>query len=262
MSEATRPPIWMISLERAVERRTFVESGFRDLGLPYEIVTGVDGSALSDDQQRAGSQVRALFHMGRRLTEGTLGNAMSHLAAYQRMVEEQVPAVVVMEDDALPTLDLLDVIDAVGSFPDDWDVVTFCTQFDWAGATPVDDRIIGGRYRLCTYQRVPFGAQCYLVRLRAARRLLDVGYPVCLPADELLFRPWPARLRVYGIEPRLAVDGDFRSELVARDREVGGAPSWSRILDPVIVAAGKLWWRIRSAWERTPSTGRVASGDR
>jgi len=260
VSEATPPPIWMISLTRATERRAFVEAGFRELGIPYEIVDAVDGSAVTSDDRRAASQTRALLHQGRRLTEGTLGNALSHLSVYRRMLDEGLSSVVVMEDDAIPTPDLSAVLDAVGSFPPDWDVVTFCTQFAWAGPTPIDDRELAGHYRLCTYQRLPYGAQCYLVRDRAARRLLDVGFPVALPADDLLFRRHPAALTVYGVEPRLVVDGGFRSELVDRGRVVDLGRFPPRVLDPAIVVAGKVWRRVQRARDgRTRGSGAGAT---
>jgi glycosyl transferase family 25 len=242
---ALRPPIWVISLERAQARRAYVVEGFSTLGIPFEIVDAVDGYELSDAERGRCSQVRALFHVGHRLTQGELGNALSHLEVYARMARDAVPMVVVMEDDALPAPALMTALDQLDRIPADWDVVTFRSQFASSGPVPLPGVTIGGDHQVCTYERVPFGAQCYLVRLDAARRLLDVGYPACMPADELLFRRWPANLRVYGVEPPLAFEGDFESELVRRSAPATTRGYGAALVDQAIVVAGKVWYRVR-----------------
>ena len=241
----SRPPIWIISLERAAARRAYVVEGFTRLGIPFEIVDGIDGWHLSGEEQRRCSQTRALFEMGTRLTQGTLGCALSHLKVYERMVADAIPALVVMEDDALPTPQLMAALDELDRIPGDWDVVTFRSQFASSRPVPLPGVTIADGHQVCTYERVPFGAQCYLLRLETARRLLDVGYPVRMPADELLFRRWPAKLRTYGIEPALASDGAFDSELVRRSEPVPSAARELRLLDTPIVVAGKVWYRLR-----------------
>jgi len=247
-----RPPIWMISLARATDRRAFVADGFARLGVPYEVIDGIDGAALTHEQRRRSSQLRALFRKGRRITGGNLGCSLSHLSVYERMVTEQVPAVVVMEDDAVPKPELLQVLDDLDSFPADWDVITFSSQFATSLPVPIDDRVIAGGHRICRYQKVPFGGQCYVVTLAAARRLLRVGYPVCMPPDDLLFQRSPARLRVYGVEPRLTIDGEFESEIGARP-DVVDTPSIARSpLDRAIVVTGKAWFRVQRLFDRRP----------
>ena len=242
---ALRPPIWVISLERARARRAYVVDGFTTLGIPFEIVDAVDGYELSDAERGRCSQVRALFRMGHRLTQGELGTALSHLDVYARMVRNAVPMVVVMEDDALPAPALVTALDQLDRIPADWDVVTFRSQFASSAPVPVDGATIAGDHQVCTYERVPFGAQCYLIRLETARRLLDIGFPVCMPADALLFRRWPAQLCVYGVEPALASEGDFESELVMRSAPATTQRYGVELVDQAIVVAGKVWYRAR-----------------
>ncbi len=97
------PPFWVISLEAARNRRDFVARGFADLRIPFDVIEAVDGLRLTADDRRRYSQWRSLFHVGRGLTAGELGCALSHLDAYQRMVEERIPEVVILEDDVQPT---------------------------------------------------------------------------------------------------------------------------------------------------------------
>jgi glycosyl transferase, family 25 len=240
-----RPPVWIISLERAVDRRETVSTSFTSLGQEFEFIQAVDGSALTAEQRRLYSHWRALFEMGRGLGRGMFGASLSHLKVYERMVAEQRPAVAVFEDDVHPSKDLLSVLDCVDKLPDDWQVVTLHSLFASSGPTPIERPPITGHYRVCTYRRVPFGAQGYLVTLSGARRALEVAYPVCFPPDELLFRRHPAGLRVYGIEPSVLVHRDVVSEIHSQPIGVFPERALRRPIEHAVVLAGKVRHRVR-----------------
>jgi len=242
---SVQPPIWVISLPRATARRRSVTESLAKLGLAAELVDGVDGWELVDHNLRRYSRRRAIFEIGRQLTRGELGCALAHLQIYEHMVAEHVPMAVVMEDDVQPTTDLRVVLAAAETFPSDWDVVTLHSLFPSADPEPISDRTIAAKYQICTYRRMVYGAQCYILRERAARRLLDVGYPVRIPADDLIFGASPAGLHVYGVEPSAVSVGDFPSELVARGESGAVGAVNMTGLDRTIRTAGKVWRRTR-----------------
>src|SRR5512147_1760848 len=99
---AALPPIWVISLARAPERREFATAAFEAVGLPFEIVDAVDGIALTDEQRACYSPWRASYEYGRGLGRGMFACSMSHMVAWQRMLREDLPDVVVFEDDTRP----------------------------------------------------------------------------------------------------------------------------------------------------------------
>ena len=134
------------------------------------------------------------------------------------MVAEQIPEVIIVEDDVRPHADFAAVLDARGDVPGDWDVVTFHSLFEWAAPHPANDTIIADKYRICTYARTPMGTQAYMINQRAARRVLDVGYPICLPPDELLFRSRPAGLCR---PPSLSAGGNAAGHVAAALRVAG-----------------------------------------
>ena len=207
--------MWVISLERAQDRRESVTRALSTLGIPFTI--------------------------GRPMTPGDVGCSLSHLRVYERMLAEGVPEVVVVEDDVQPTAALLDVLAARDALPRDWQVVTLHSLFASAGPQPLDRPALPGDHHVCTYTRIPFGTQCYLINQSGARRALEVAYPVRLPADELLYRRRPAGLRVYGIEPSPVVHADFGSELgPARAEDARGV---GRLADTAVIVAGKAWAR-------------------
>jgi len=245
MKMTKRPPLWIISLERAAHRRETVTASFMSVGQDFEFIRAVDGSALTPEQRRLYSHWRALFEMGRGLGRGMFGCSLSHLRVYERMVAEQVPVAAVFEDDVEPTEGLVSVLDSVDDLPDDWQVVTLHSLFASSEPEPIEHPPIAGQYRVCTYRRVPFGTQGYLINLSGARRALEVAYPVCFPPDELLFRTHPAGLRVYGIEPSVLVHRDTESEIHSQPRGVVPERALRRPIEDAVVLAGKVRHRVR-----------------
>lgn len=236
------PPIWVISLARAVDRRRSVRTSFTAAGIPFELFDAVDGRALEPAERRRYSRWRSLYEVGRDLTLGDVGCSLSHLRVYEQMVAEGIPEVVVVEDDVQPSPALVDVLAGRHALPPDWEVVTMHSLFPSADPQPLPTPPIADGYRVCRYRRIPFGTQCYLVSLAAARRLLAVGYPVRMPPDELLYRRRPAGLRVYGIEPSPVVHADFGSEL--RTPRASNARGVERVAEWAVRAAGSLRARV------------------
>jgi glycosyl transferase family 25 len=245
----TLPPIWIVSLEGAAERRAFVTRAFGNAGLPYEVVDAVDGRSLTTAERHRYSQIRARYAYGRALTEGDVGCVLSHLRLFQRMLDDDVPEALIVEDDVGPAPGLTALLEARAAFPSDAGVVTLCSLFGSSGPRPIDDEVIAGRFRVCTYDRTPFGTQCYLVTQAAARRVLDVAYPIRMPIDELVYRRHPAGLRVYGIEPRAVVIGQFASESILRPDAVR-AGVLSEVIARPVVFAGRVHRRARRDLDR------------
>jgi glycosyl transferase, family 25 len=238
------PPVWVISLARAHDRRVFIRRALDEIGVQFEILDAVDGRELGDRETRSYSELRALREYGRGLARGMLASSISHLRAYQRIVDEGLPECVVIEDDACVSPELVEILHARQFFPRDWEVITFHSMFPWAAPRPIDAGPLPSGFRVCRYARTPLGAQAYLIRQQAARRLLDVGYPVALPPDELLFRPHPAGLKVYGIEPAVVGHASFESEILRVDTPVVVPTRSTWMLRSAMVFAGKCRRRI------------------
>jgi glycosyl transferase family 25 len=251
---SARPPIWVISLERASDRRAFIRRELDSLGVEYEIVDAVDGRTLDERALCSYSEWRTVYRYGRGLGRGMVACSMSHLHAYERIAAAKIAEVVIMEDDVRPLKEFPGVLDARTNLPDDWDVVTFHSLFDWAVPRPVDDTVIAGKYRICSYERNPMGTQAYLIKHDAARRVLDVAYPICLPPDELLFRKRPAGLTIYGIEPSPVVHEEFGSQINQIRDPARPTPLTAAPLRHVVRFAGRLDRRLQRSKDRRVAT--------
>ena len=104
-------PAFVINLDFQVERKAFMAQQLQAVGIPFEIVAAVKGKALApaavstvyDEQQTLKTQ-------GKPLSLGEIGCALSHLSIYRTMRDNNIPASLVLEDDALLHPDLSKVL--------------------------------------------------------------------------------------------------------------------------------------------------------
>ena len=90
-------PIFVINLPTATERRLAVEKQLNTLGVNYEIVEGVFGN-----DQRVNERYDdrlAVAERKKSLITGEKGCALAHALVYERMIKENIPLALIMEDD-------------------------------------------------------------------------------------------------------------------------------------------------------------------
>jgi glycosyl transferase family 25 len=92
---------FIISLPKDKNRREYLGSQLDKLDVPYSIVNAVHGAALSADELAASyDRKKALRLFNRELSKGEIGCALSHITIYRKMVAENIPYALVLEDDA------------------------------------------------------------------------------------------------------------------------------------------------------------------
>lgn len=173
--------IFVINLEKDKERRHSISQQLKNLGLSYEIVTGVYGSVLSDQelsvQYDAG---KAKWRLGRSLVPAEIGCALSHLSVYQKMINEGCESALILEDDVTLPENLSCFLDECNEFLD-------CqTSAVWLLSPAVGHGNIkhfsSGDRLLATYKN-GFFTSSYVLTLSAAKALRKELYPVGDVAD-------------------------------------------------------------------------------
>lgn len=108
-------PIFVISLSDAYDRRENLLRQCTALGLTVDIIDAVDGrQGLPQQFEHKISRPGALARMGRVLTDAEFACALSHQAIYERVIEEDLPGAIVLEDDAILTDEFADFVRAKG----------------------------------------------------------------------------------------------------------------------------------------------------
>lgn len=194
-------PAYVINLERSPERRLYITSHLRSVGIEPTVLPAFDGKKLSLDELvqdgRYNDEVsRRSFD--RSLLLGEIGCSLSHLMIYQRMIREGTPYALVSEDDAQFAPDARERIEAaLKAAPPDWAIIQL--RFDCRHFEPAGDGLVRFKFG----NSLPACSTAYLVSQRAARVLAENVLPIRYPADSMLGRVDQWGLPAHGIWPEL-----------------------------------------------------------
>lgn len=194
-------PAYVINLDFEVERKAFMAHQLEAAGIPFEIVSAVKGKALDpafvstiyDEQQTLKTQ-------GKPLSLGEIGCALSHLSVYRTLIQNNTPASLILEDDALLHPDLPKVLQPLGEriAAEDKPVVYLLThliRYKRGPALPV----------ATGYALHPMVDACcahgYLINNAAAKEMLQLFSPITYPIDAWKRIAETGRIRIKGLNP-------------------------------------------------------------
>ncbi|NLE37279.1 MAG: glycosyltransferase family 25 protein [Pirellulaceae bacterium] len=186
---------FIITLDRAVERRPQVDRLRQLCPVRCEAIQAVDGRLLSEAQRR--EVVRECIHRPRypfRLRDGEVGIFLSHRKAWSEIVAQDLEAGLILEDDVelepnvfRPGLDL-----ALSDLKP-MDVIKFpVSRANWFASRRK------ARPRSRAPIVTPLGATSLLVGHAAAKRLLELTERFDRPIDTFMQMTW-----ITGIRPRV-----------------------------------------------------------
>jgi glycosyl transferase family 25 len=101
---------YVINLARSVDRRAHMIKELKKTRLDYEILQAVDGHNVNLQDRTLVDPSLTYFTQ---FLAGTTGAAMSHLCAYQKILEDGADEAMVLEDDVTLPTDLSSLADAV-----------------------------------------------------------------------------------------------------------------------------------------------------
>jgi glycosyl transferase family 25 len=181
--------IFVINLDRAIARRTAIESQLKDLNLDFEIFPAISPSSANEIQKDYYcSQSQAKKILARTMTFGELGCALSHISIYQKMLRDNLKEALILEDDAKCSERTPEILEQL-SENRNWEMVLLGhwslnqdsmrkgSELSLVGRELICDRIIG---RPAEFS---LGAHAYAVKRSAAIKLLKYFTPIRMPAD-------------------------------------------------------------------------------
>ena len=180
------------------------------LGVAYEFIAAVDGQALTPAQWALYSHEEALRCKKRELSVGEIGCALSHAHIYQRMIDEGLGELLVLEDDVNLAPEFFEIVQMRDKFPAVWDAINLSSS----QGDPVPFAVNPCRPDwMCRFEGWANSSQAYLLRLAGAQKLHEHLYPIRLPSDDMQWWPGYAGLIFYGIDPRPVRPAGFHSDI-------------------------------------------------
>ena len=206
---------FLINLDRHPDRLAAAQTRLLQAGVKAVRLPAVDGASLSPAARRAAvARFHAVLARGRLYTTGQIGCALSHRAVYRRMVDEDIPAALVFEDDVLLSPGFPASLAAAESLLDADRRQVFL--FSDGTQTP-----LSGDGHAFIRARDGDCSEAYLITLPAARELLRVNSPMVVTLDSWSRFAARGHIELYRATPATATqDHTFQSVV-----PVNGRPS-------------------------------------
>ena len=235
--------VFVINLEQSHDRRVFMEKQLAALNLDAEFFPAVDGRLLPEDEIARVSDRRWFSrYVGREMTRSDMGCSLSHIYLYRKMVDENIPCALILEDDVWMTPSLVPLLRElerdIDQLPCDVVLLSECitsTKNIWRRGYYFMSPVV---YALFTH--------AYVVSLRGARRLMNNLYPVALPADAWNWLHRHRLVRIAAIHPVLATQNQpvvTNTEFAvsrALPEKCSLAWFWHK--------ANRAFWKLYDAW--------------
>jgi len=243
------PKIIVVSMPLSTDRREHMERVLSRLEVEYEYLDAVDGRSVSKHELEACYESSAAKEcIGRDLTAGELGCALSHKKIYQRMLKENIAEVVVLEDDVAICEDFVKILQHRTKFPKNWELVLFGhgdSRVTGRGAYSCffGKKYLFNKYSIVCFSHLAYGTVGYIINLEGARKLLKQLERITMPIDHLTGSK--KYIEVYGIEP-FCVEEDIdvgHASLIAQERSKKQRMrlSWHRFSDRFRKSRLKRW---------------------
>lgn len=170
--------IYIVNLEKDVERKASIKAQLDDLNLDYEFISAVYGKNLSQEEI---SRLSPDFEKTS-LTLPELGCALSHINIYKRIVENNDSVALILEDDIKINRDIIDIIKYISenNNSNKANVIILGKVNEYIDHFK---KRINKKYSIATAIDSS-GTYCYCVNTLAAKKLLQFLQPVWLVADE------------------------------------------------------------------------------
>jgi glycosyl transferase family 25 len=194
------PPIFVINLKRSPERRLSMAERLDPLHVPYSFFEGVDGAHLDLETLPSYAKTRRRLLFGRDLRKGEMGCLLSHRAVYQHMVDHDIDAAVILEDDVFLTPEFPQIIKALARQPVKWDVIRFLE----GEKVYKNSRVIGPLcedYLLTRPLLASGGAYGYMLTKKAAACFLRHMQKNAVPVDTVHSYVWKTGLETFAVKP-------------------------------------------------------------
>lgn len=199
--EVTLPRIFVVNMRKDVARREVMASRAKEASIEIEFFEAVNGRELTPGQLGFYDRNKRLRYFGRDLLPGELGCIRSHHNIYEKMVAENIPVAVVLEDDVLLESDVRSVFSALMETKTPWNMIRFL------GSKKIYKRgcrIIAplvGRYSLARLPTTPGGTHGYMIKQDAAKRMLEHTSKSWLPIDAVQGRTWETGIETLVVHP-------------------------------------------------------------
>ena len=222
---------FVISLPESKERRDSCMNFCYSAGLNPIWFEAIDGKKILNRYKENDNQIKkeivqediVTLNLGfgrkvairDKLTAADVGCALSHLRIYKRMIDENINLSLILEDDCQLSKEFEPLIPKLIETSDKWDILQGIHDsgvrdflfkrriyLDNSNSIYLNREGMGILDPIFNRRRGSFLTSFYFINLKAAKKLVNIGFPVRIPADYLLGLVAFHKLRLFTLFPK------------------------------------------------------------
>lgn len=187
---------YVINLDGSIERFAAISQRLQEFGVEFERVPAVDGRQLDLTKIAEYDSSRAVRYMGRGLVGGEIGCYWSHLAVASRFLESDARYALVLEDDAFPLCNpielLIKALPDLENFDPDWLLINIGNN-KIKITTPISTYKAGSHTcKLVSAHYFPLTTSAIVWSRKGAKKFVENHSLIFAPVDNFL-RYWLTR---------------------------------------------------------------------
>ena len=197
-------------------------------GLDYRIVPAVNGNLLSQNEVEEICKVYGVhLRRGNHLSHGEIGCALSHIRLYREILDNDIEAMVILEDDIQVNKMISLAMEQYRHFPKDWDIVFLGYRIRATFLSTVQEY----SENISLKQPRGFGhirtTRGYIVSFEGASKLLRLTRDLHKPVDH--YTGNYRQLNTYIVDPALVLPVDFPSTIGYQKKKDKEIEMWLKI---------------------------------
>lgn len=207
-------PIFIINLKQDIHKKKHMEKLCAQHKLNCQFIEAVYGKDLDEETlAKVYNKKESIDLIGRELTKGELGCALSHISIYKHMIDKNINQAIIFEDDINIKEDLSSIIQNINTLPDNWELVLLGY---FKGSVEKEKLVksylrfrkkITDKHKLVRLTQTASGAHGYLINLNGAKKLIKALRTIGLPIDH--YTGDDQYTNLYAVFPRIIRVDDF-----------------------------------------------------
>ena len=209
--------VFVLNLKKDTERREYITKHLKDRGIEFELIEGVYGKDLSQQQLDTLVDIEAAKKIrGKKMALNEIGCSLSHQKIYKRILEDNLDGAFIFEDDVYTSKDIKKIMDIT------YDNRSKFTKKFWLVMSQsyinINKRIlkIDSQYSFHKGIRVKC-TDAYYIDNVAARKLINLNSPVKYVADWL--REYADKLNIFAINSACNIQNPIIESTINENRD-------------------------------------------
>lgn len=185
---------FIINLKQHTQRKTHMKTLCDSTGFDYEFVDAIYGKELKDIDKYIKNQEKTIEHIHREMSNGEIGCILSHQNIYNKIIQNNIPYALVLEDDIDFDLNITEILEKICFENLEFDTILLgyhgTNSREQLSLNKSFIKSIKDHIKLYKLNEIAYGAYGYIISLQGASKILKQSSDFILPIDHYTGNPF------------------------------------------------------------------------